>query len=235
MEEINIKDLLNYFKSKLVYILLIVLATTLLGVIYKTMIEKPIYKSTTSLILTGFTDSNGNDTINNNDLTINQKLLATYQQIAKSRKVLLQVISELNLDYSAEELAQNISVTGVADTEIIKITVSDGNANRAYHIAKKVANIFSDEVRDFYKASNVSVLDVPEVAEAPSNMSFAKAILIFIVGGLILASLVIFVVYYFDTTIKTTEQLETRLDIPVLGSIPNYNESNTRGKKQWMN
>lgn len=230
MEEINITDLLSYFKSKIIYILLITLVVTSVGVFYKLVIERPVYESSTSLILTGFSDTTGSDKINNTDLTINQQLLSTYQEITKSRKVLLQVIDELNLDYEVEELAANISVAGVSDTEIIKITVSDKNAVTAYQIVGKIADVFSNEVRDIYNVSNVSVLDVPEVAENASNMGILKFIAICIVAGFILSCMLIFVIYYFDTTIKTVDQIESKLDVPVLGSIPDYNIIK-RGKK----
>lgn len=225
MEEINIKDLLAYFKSKLVYMLIIILLAVGLGIFYKALVEEPIYKSSTSLILTGFSSTSEDEsTINNNDLTINQKLLTTYQQITKSRKVLSKVIDELNLDYEVEELAKNISVTGVTDTEIIQITVSDKNAKRAYKIVKKIADVFSDEVRDIYNVSNVSVLDSAEIAKEPSNMSLTKSICLYVAVGTIASVLVVFVAYYFDTTVKTVEQIESKLDVPVLGSIPDYNQ-----------
>lgn len=231
MEEINISDLLTYFKSKLVYFLIIVAAVTVFGLGYKTFFEKPVYNSSTSLILTGFTSNDSDSSINNNDLTINQKLLPTYQEITKSRKVLLEVIEDLKLDYEVEELAGNISVTGVTDTEIIKITVTDRDAVTAYKIVSKISDVFSKEVRDIYNVSNISTLDVPEVADNPSNMDSLKFVIICICVGIILASVVIFIFYYFDTTIKSVEQVESKIDVPVLGSIPDYNKKKKRGKK----
>lgn len=232
MEEINIRDLLIYFKTKLIFLIFIVLVVTGIGVSYKIFFEKPIYESSTSLILTGF--SNGTETentINNNDLTINSKLLATYQQITKSRKVLLQVIEELNLDYEVSALAKNIQVTGVTDTEIIQIIVKDTDANRAYEIVSKLAQVFSNEVREIYNVSNVSMLDLPEVATTPSNINMVKSVCLFMAVGFAFAIVVLFLFYYFDTTIKTAEQIESKIDVPVLGSIPDYNKKKKRGRK----
>lgn len=232
MEEINIRDLFVYFKTKIIFLILIVIVVTGLGVSYKVFGEEPIYESSISLILTGFSSNNETEnTINNNDLTINSKLLATYQQITKSRKVLLQVIEELNLDYEVSALAKNIQVTGVADTEIIQITVKDEDAKRAYEIVLKIADVFSNEVRDIYNVSNVSLLDLPEVATTPSNMNMVKSVCIFLVVGFVLGFAILFLAYYFDTTIKTAEQIEAKIDVPVLGSIPDYNKKKKRGRK----
>ena len=233
MEEIDIRDLLIYFKSKLFYLFIITFIVVGLGIFYKIMIEKPIYQSSASIILTGFSSStNDSDSIiNTNDLTINSKLITTYQQITKSRKVLKQVIDKLKLDYEVEALASNIQVTGITDTEIIKITVSDLDANLAYKIVNELTKVFSKEMQEIYNVSNVSVLDEPEVAESSSNMSFVKACAIFFVVGVVLSLAVIFIAYYFDTTIKTVEQVENKIDVPVLGSIPDYNQKMKRGKK----
>lgn len=232
MEEINIKDLLSYFKSKIVFIILAIILIATLGILYRIFLVTPIYESSTSLILTGFSNSNEKDaTINNNDLTINSKLLTTYQEITKSRKVLLEVIDTLELDCGVEELAENIRVTGVTDTEIIRITVSNRDKELAYKIVNEIATVFSDEVQSIYNVSNVSILDSPEVANTPSNITMTKAIFLSIGIGTVISLFVAFLAYYFDTTIKTVEQIEARVSVPVLGSIPDYTKKKKRGKK----
>ena len=74
-----------------------------------------MYKSTTSVILAS------NQTITQNDLTLYQKLINTYTQIAKSRNVLNNTINELKLTYSYNQLKEYVTVSAVSDTEIINI------------------------------------------------------------------------------------------------------------------
>lgn len=231
MEEINLRDLFNYYKSKIVYIILVVIIITGCGVLYKTLLEKPKYESTTSLILAGFNQNDTTTSIDNNELTINQKLVSTYQQIAKSDKVLSQVIKELKLDYKLEDLADHITVSSVTDTEIIEITVIDTNAKRAHKIVSKIAEVFSEEVKEIYNVSNVSILDEARIAKEKSNLSLTKSIIIFIAVGTVLGLGIITVCFYFDTTIKTSEQIEAKFDIPVLGSIPNFDNKSSKKKR----
>ena len=49
MEEINIKDLLSYYKSKMLIIILVLMISVCVGLSYKVFLEKPKYESTTSL------------------------------------------------------------------------------------------------------------------------------------------------------------------------------------------
>lgn len=223
MEEIDLKELLRYTYRKKFIIIATTLVIVLISMIYFGFIQKPNYVSSTTLILTGFSNNSEKDTtINNNDLTINSKLVTTYQEITKTRKVLNQVIDNLKLDYSASELADHISVTGVTNTEIIKISVSDEDPELAADIANEIAVIFSAEVKEIYNLSNISILDKAEVATTPSNISFIKATIIAFIVGFFLSVSIVFIIFYFDNTVKSVEQLEEKFDVPILGTVPTY-------------
>ncbi len=231
MEEINLKDLLNYYKNKLIYIFIIIAIIVGCGLIYKILLEKPKYESTTSIILTGFNQNDKTTSIDNNELTINQKLVTTYQQIVKSDKVLSKVIKELNLKCKVEDLRDNINVNALIDTEIIEINVYNTNAKAAYKITNKIAEIFTEEVKNIYNVSNVSILDEAKIAKEKSNMSMLKSLVIFTLVGIVLGIGIITICFYFDTTIKTSEQIEAKFDIPLLGTIPNLEDKKNKKKR----
>ena len=231
MEKINLKDLLNYYKNKLIYIFIIIAIIVGCGLIYKILLEKPKYESTTSIILTGFNQNDKTTSIDNNELTINQKLVTTYQQIVKSDKVLSKVIKELNLKCKVEDLKDNINVNALIDTEIIEINVYNTNAKAAYKITNKIAEIFTEEVKNIYNVSNVSILDEAKIAKEKSNMSMLKSLVIFTLVGIVLGIGIITICFYFDTTIKTSEQIEAKFDIPLLGTIPNLEDKKNKKKR----
>ena len=130
MEEIDLKDLFNYIK-KYIFIIIIVAVALLVEVfIYDKAVKIPMYKTYTTLVLTQ-SNENTTATITQNDITINQKLVATYSQIVKSKLVLQQVINDLNLDYTYKELYKNITVENVQNTEILKISVRDKDPNNS--------------------------------------------------------------------------------------------------------
>lgn len=220
MEEINLNELFKYFKEKWLVILIIVLSFGVIGSIYYAFIQVPTYTSNTTLILAG---SKSEDTINQNDITINSKLVKTYQKIIRSRRVLDQVISELGLDVTWDSLANNINVNVVSDTEVIEISVTHTDAVLAYRIANSVANVFVKEVAELYNLSNISILDRAVVSDHPSSMGMTKILAIAILAGFVVACGIVFVIFYFDDTIKSVEQIESKLGVSVLGSVPYYN------------
>ena len=222
MEDINLQDLLKYYVNKILIIILITIFCGLLGSIYSLFVQKPMYKSTTTLLLANISeiDSGSSQSITTNDITLNQKLISTYREIMKSIRVLRQVKENLHLDYEIEDLKKMITVSAVNDTEIISVTVKNSDPEMAMKIANEVADTFCDEIVKIYQIKNVNVIDLAEVDDTPYNINLFKQIVIYILIGLVLSSAIVFVMYYFDTTIKTKEEIEEKLGLPVLGIIP---------------
>lgn len=216
MEEINLKELFDYFIDKIKYIIIATLVCCLIGGIYTKFLTIPMYKSSTTVILGSNQEGTG---ITQSDISINNNLVSTYTEIIKSRRVLEQVQKELNESYTYKELASEISVSSINNTQIIKITVSDNNALNAKIIANLVAKVFTVEVPELYNLDNVHILDVAIEEDEPYNINVAKSSIIGGVLGLVISSGIFFVIYYFDRTAKSVEQVEEVLQMPILGSV----------------
>ena len=217
MEEIDLKELFDYFKSKLIWIIIAVVVVMAIGNIYMLLTREPLYKSNTTIVLVS---ENANETYNQNELQLNKNLVGTYSEIIKSRKVLNQVINNLGLDYDVIELSKNITVEAITNTELIRISVSDKDTEIATRIANEIANVFTTEIQKIYKLNNVSVVDRAVNSVKPYNINYLKDNLIYIMIGLVLSCGIIFVRFYFDTTIKTSEEIENKLGLTVMGIVP---------------
>ena len=219
MEEIDLKELFDFMMSKLLLLIVITIAVCLVGSVYGLVLQTPMYRSYTTVILSGNDVNSNNTTITQSDVTLNKNLVDTYAEIVKSRRVLSQVIDELDLDVSYEGLSSKISVTAVNNTEIIKITVSDENAVTAKNIANVTANFFINEVKGLYNIDNVNVLDEAIESANPYNINVVKQIVIYLMIGFVFGAGILFIIFYFDRTIKTVDQIETKIKLPILGSI----------------
>ncbi len=219
MEEINLRELFDYFKSKISWIIIAVILVIGIGNIATIIMRVPMYRSSTTIVLVS-ENNTGDSTYNSSELQLNKNLVGTYSEIIKSRKVLNEVISNLGLSYSTVDLSENISVAAVENTEIIRITVADADNKQAAKIANEIASVFMTEIQKFYKLNNVSVIDKAENSLNPYNVNYIKDNLIYLIIGLALSSGVIFIMFYFDTTIKTSEEIENKLGLTVLGVVP---------------
>ncbi len=226
MEEIDIKELIDMFYQRKILISLVVILFIILGAIYTTNFIVPIYKSTTSLVLVqagadsySMAASGTTNSITTTDITLNSKLVENYRTIAESDSVAEKVISNLNLNVTTEEFKKKISVTSIADTEVIEITARDEDPKKARDIAEEVAFVFIERIKEIYNLENVHVLDNAVVATNPSNVHLVKNMAIFAMVGLVLICGYILLVNMLDTTIKTDSDIESNINLPVLGQI----------------
>ena len=225
MEEIDLKELFLFVKNKIGLLITITASVCLIGCIYGLFIQKPMYSSYTTVILNSSESSSG---ININDLNVDKNLVDTYSEIVKSRRVLDKVISELNLDLTYETLVNKITVSSVNNTQIIRITVNDLDAIKAKNIANITAIHFTNEVKELMGMNNVDILDEAIESEKPYNINIPKQIIIYFMLGLVLSAGILFVIYYFDRTIKSIEQVEQKIKLPILGGVQDLNKG---GKK----
>lgn len=220
METIDLKDMFSYFKSKISIIILFIVVVGIMGCLYGLFIQKPVYKSSTSIVL--ISESQTGATLTYNDVSLNQNLVSTYSEIIKSRRVLNQVIDNLSLDYSYSNLSNNVEVSSVTGTQIIKISVSDRNNKTAMKIADEIAKVFAKEIPELYNISNVNILDYAEAASNAYNVNFIKQSIIYLLIGLVLGLGITFVMYYFDRSVKNISQVEEKIKLPVLATVREY-------------
>lgn len=221
MEEINLIEVFEYYKNRILWIITSVIVIILLGNFFTIATRTPMYKSNTTILLVG-----SNEKVNQNDVSMNNNLVSTYSEIIKSRKVLSRVIDNLKLDYSVGSLSNNITVGTKTGTQIITVTVSDPDSKKAKDIANEVSNVFAAEIKDLYKLENVAIIDTAVESEKPYNLTYLKDNVIYTGIGLVLSCGVIFVMFYFDTTIKSSDAIEEKLGLNVIGVVPEERREN---------
>ena len=223
MEEIDLKQIVSVFWEKKVTIILLTAILMVIGFIYSSFMIVPKYTSSTKLVLAqSSSNSDGATSITTSDITLNSKLISTYTERIESSKVIRQVISNLGIEDKEESIRSNVSVAAESGTDIIKITVSNTEAQKAADIANEMAVVFAEEVKRLYGIDNVNTLDPAEINDVPSNINLTKTIIIFGAVGFIIAVAYIFIIYMLDNSIKSSDDVEKVVQVPVLASIPVY-------------
>ncbi len=225
MEEFNISEFIKYYFSLIVIVILFIILGAVGSWYYTDYIQVPMYKSQTSLVLTRAGDSTGS--ITQNDISLNKNLVATYREIIKSRRILSNVISNLNLDITEKELSDKVSVTSSNDTELIVISVVDKDSKLARNIGNEIAKVFKEEITTIYNIENISIVDVAIKAKDAYNVNPLKQYVIGVGSGFLIGSLIITVMFYFDDSIKKPEDIEEKVGLSVLSTVPKY-----KGKKK---
>lgn len=236
MEEIDLKEFLGIFWDKKILIIFLTIIFVAAGYSYTTFLVTPMYSASTTLVLVASSKDNtsdtGTETITATDVTLNSKLVSTYSELIKSNSVIRKVIENLGIITDENVLRKNIKVESVSSTELIKITVSSENPTYAEKIANEIAVVFTDTVSDIYNISNVTIVDKAEIPAQAFNINSVKNMAIFGLIGFVLSIVYILLINMLDNTVKSSEDIEKKLKLTVLASIPVYDIELEKGAKK---
>lgn len=220
-ETIDLKEYFYIIKKRAWIIALITVVAMLVSGIVSFFVLSPVYEASTTLIVSR--DESVKDTqtaLTGDQITVAQKLAVTYGEIIKSRAVINEVADKLNLDMTYEQLSSAISVSSVKDTQIIKVSVQDTNPKKASDIANAIPKAFSSEVKRIMKANGVEVIDKAVTPGGPIKPNKVMNVAIAAVLGVMIGLFVVFLLEYLDTKVKTPQDIEKHLGIPLLGVVP---------------
>ena len=220
MEEISLKELYFILRKWIWLITALLIVSMLISGLVSFFVLDKEYEAFTTLMVGKPKDYLAENKIEYNDLMLNQKLVSTYGELIKTRVVADKVIGNMNLPITYDQFRSKVNVSLVKDTEIIKIQVNDNNPTLATEIANETAAVFMATVQEIMKVENVQVIDK---AQVPTNQVSPRPMLnIAIAGvlGLMLGIFIAFLIEFLDNSIKTPEDVEKYLGVPVLGTIP---------------
>ncbi|MGP7818692.1 YveK family protein [Niallia sp. 01092] len=235
-ETITIKEFFYTLKKRaLLIISLMLIMATITGFVSKYFVT-PTYKASTQLLINTSNEKkpankkkSAKEKVNEEDnqytsdqLITNLQLIKTYKVIIESPKILDKVISELNLKKSADELKGMLEIENEEGSQVMVITVTDTNAENAAIIANQVAKVFKKENKDIMDIDNVEIIAEAKYFsnQIPIGSQPIQNIMIALIVGLIIGIGLSLILDYFDSTVKTKKDLETALQIPILGVVP---------------
>ena len=224
MEEqvISISEIFEALKKRWILIVSITLVATLISGILSFFVIKPTYETSTKVFI-GKEESNL-EGYNTNDIQMYQKLLQTYAETIKTNEVVQAAINSTNADLSVKDVKDSLTVTPIADTQILQIKYKNNDPEVARSIIENITNEFVILSKELVPNGNVRVIEAVQLPEDPVAPNKKMNIAIAFLLGLMVSVGLVFLLEYLDNTFKTKENLERELNIPVLGLIPSCDE-----------
>ncbi|MCT2534623.1 Wzz/FepE/Etk N-terminal domain-containing protein [Aquibacillus koreensis] len=219
-ETISLKEIFETIKKRLLLIVLLVFGAAAISAIISFFVLTPTYQASTQFIVSQSNEQT--NMVDLNQIRTNVELISTYNEIIKSPRVLNRVSDELGVDVTSNA----INVTNAQSSQVVKVTVTDTDPDMAVAIANTTFTVFQDEVPNLMNVNNVSILSEAVASANPQPvapnpmLNIAIAMVVGAMAGVGLA----FLLEYLDNTIKTEQDIENKLELPVIGVISHIGE-----------
>lgn len=226
---IDLKELFCVLLRKKWWIILSALVFSVTVFIISKYVVDPEYDSTTKIYVMNKQDNGA--LLTYADIEIGTKLMKDYMTLVTSRPVTEDVIDNLGLPLSHQDLLQMIQVNNPQDTRILEIRVRYNNPVMAKKIADAVREASAKHIAKVMDIEEVNIVEYANIPAGPSNHNIQKNIMIGAITGALLAAACFILLFLLNDSLKTAEDVERYLDISVLSSIP-IQESELDGRKR---
>lgn len=198
----------------MVIVLPVVLALATAGVSWGLMQNQ--YTATVSVYVLSSSSSEQN-TIQNSDLSASQLIANDIAELANSDIVAERTAEELGMTSLA---GYDISVNSSTTTRVIEISVESGEPQAAATVANKIAEVLSSVAQEVMGVESVNIVDEAKTPQAPSGPNRVMYTAVAFLAGLFLAVAIVVVMDMVNTRVRTPEEAEELLGVPVIGRIP---------------
>lgn len=225
--ELSFLDFLKIIRRKLWLVIIIVFGISSITAYMNYFYLTPYYSNSSTLLVN---DRNMENTPSLNDVLVYEKLIGTYKDIIKSKKILTPVVVEYGRGLSYEQLVGMLNVSSKPSSQVITITVISTNYIQATTLANLIAETFSRLLPNVMTVDNVQILDAAEQDSTPLPVKPRKKLNVFLSFFLstFVSVALILILYLLDTKIRTEEDLIQTVNYPLLGSVPKINNKKVR-------
>lgn len=217
-DNIKLAEVIKVFKKNLVFIAFITLGSLIISAIITFFIMTPKYEASTQILVNQ--SQNEGDELSSTDLQSSRDLINTYNVILTSPAILEPVIENTSFDGTIEDLRSNINVTAEEESQVATITVESEEPTNAGELANTLAQTFEQEISNIMDVDNVSILSEAQSSEMPVSPKPLINLMLALIFGFLIGTSIAFLLEYLDKSLKTEQDVEKELGIPILGVVP---------------
>ncbi|WP_368914440.1 YveK family protein [Exiguobacterium acetylicum] len=218
-ETISLQELFSILRKSFWRILALTIIAALISFAVSSFLIKPTYQAGTQILVTP--KKQENEVIDAQSVQSSVTLVNTYRVIIKSPAILEQVQKEVpNAPTNVAALNNMVTVESEQNSQVINVSVQSTDAALASNMANSIAEVFSSDVQKLMSVDNVTVLSKSGIPTSPVSPNIILNTAIAAVVGFLLGVGLAFLREVLDRRIRTEDQVQQILDLPVLGSIP---------------
>ncbi len=226
MNEFSLASLFSIVLHRIWIVICVTVLCASIAFCYCSFIATPVYSARTSILVTnGGILTEDTDSISTNDLSASIYMMNTCVDILKSQPIYKSLEEALDGKYSYKELKRGFSIAK-RDEESLFIDITFRSTDKEEAI--KIVNAFTELCPQSMAIEAILVKEM-DMADSSSKVypSTLTATAISGILGALVSCVIIVLVATLDQTIKDEEDFVENFDIPVLGAIPDFDNSPT--------
>lgn len=217
MEEIDLLELVRAILKHIKLIIVLCILFGLGGFFGTKLLITPTYTASTSIYLTPQISESGS--LDYNSQMANSKLVTNVVNLLTQNNIMSEVAKDVGLE-SAKNVKDALTVSNEANTEIITITASTTDPKLSKDIANSTVSTFINRMQKNLNVRNIEVVDKAKLSYVPSGPNVKKNTVLATMVGFVLGCGYAVLKFLLDNRLRTKEEAEKYLGIPVFCEIP---------------
>ena len=214
---INIEEFIFIIKRRYKLIISMMILIGGIAAVLSFFVIKPKYEVSTKIFVG---KAEQEEKYNNSDVQMYQQLIKTYSETIKTKDLVGNAIKNVNTIKTTGQVLSNITVTPIANTQILQIKYKDDNSKEAKEILSAITNEFINTSKTLVANGNVKIIESVEEPKSPVTPKKFLNISMGIAIGLLAGLGISILLETMDRTFKDRDEIEKLIGIPVIGVIP---------------
>ena len=175
------------------------------------------YTATTDMYVLASSEGSNSSSALSSDLSASQMLTNDVATLLQSDHVMTDAADQLGLPNLR---GYDITVTSESTTRVITLQVTSSDAQGSANVANALADCVSNVAQEVMNVESVNVIDEAPTPEAPSGPNRMLYVAVAGMAGLFAAVAIVVLMDVIDTRVRSAEDVEELLELPVIGRIP---------------
>jgi capsular polysaccharide biosynthesis protein len=152
------------------------------------------------------------------------RIIKTFTALLPSQTVTRAGVEEAGVDRSAASVSAATTATQVENTNLVQLSVTDRDPRVARALANGVSDAFVEQINEIEPGDEpnqvISVYEPAKTPSAPDPSNLLRNLALAGLLGLVIAGSVLALLEHLDISFRSVDDVERRLELPVLGVIP---------------
>lgn len=219
--EIDLLEIFRVIKKNFFSLFFIVLLFTVASGLVTKFFITPTYSSSSTIFLTPLINESG--VIDYTSQNSNEKLVNNVMALLVQDNILSEVVKETGMD-SIEQVRNCIHVSNDSNTTLIKIEAVTEDPKLSKDIVNSTVQVFIDTMQENLNLKNIEIVNPAKLTYTPSGPNLKKNLLTGAAGGCVVDTLIVVLKVLTNTRLKSKEEAEKYLNLPVFCELPVIND-----------